>query len=153
MTLELWTLNYVPLQYYVEGVHARAVTLWEFIILCTVSNEIGYAFEHVLMDWAQFHKAVKQKLLLSKFLYLVRNERGTSGNSVNFMECWLVTCFCWASFCAYRLYEIGPWSVELLEHSMILSIRMFWGSNGFPAVCQRKRSLKPKLYSTFQMLP
>ncbi len=136
-------------RYYVEGVRARAVTLWELIILCTVSNEIGYAFQHVLI----LHKAVKQKILLRKFLYLVRDEQGTSGNNINLMECWFVTCFCWASFCDYRLYEIGPWSVELLEHSMIRLIRMFWGSNGFRALCQRKHSSKPKTYPTFEMLP
>ncbi len=48
-------------------------------------------------------KAVKQKIPLSKFLYLARNERGTSGNNVNIMECWLVICFSWARFfCAQQ---------------------------------------------------
>ncbi len=32
-------------------------------------------------------KLLSKKNLLSKFLYLARNERGTSGNNVNFREC------------------------------------------------------------------
>ena len=60
-----------------------------------------------------FIKLFSSKYCWTNFAPEHKNEWGTSHNSVNFM----VTCFLLskivmylAGFCAYRLYEIGPWA-------------------------------------------
>ena len=36
------------------------------------------------------------------------------------------TILCWASFCAYMLYEIGPWRLTFHSHFQLLNISLVW---------------------------